>query len=251
MPAGGRLSIETAPVPVFSNNADGSEASTQEAVSVTVTDTGTGMSPDVMAHIFEPFFKTKEQGKGTGLGLATVYGIVMQSNGRINVSSEPGIGTRFVITLPKAEKQLQGSQQPTRVDPQRGSETVLLVEDQSELRTLLRQVLESQGYSVLEASSGAEALAFGQSRSDIDLLITDIVMPGMRGWELAHKLSSQSNLKVLYMSGHSDTDLINEGAMLGGGIFLEKPFRPESILAKVREILGPADPSAARTQKAG
>jgi PAS domain S-box-containing protein len=250
MPSGGKLTIETSTVESVAENGNGDSSATREYVAMRVTDTGKGMRPEVQAHIFEPFFTTKEQGKGTGLGLATVYGIVTQSNGRIAVRSAPGVGTTFTILLPQVEKQPSCTLlQQSKMLPLPGSETVLLVEDQRELRILLREVLRSHGYAVLEAASGTEAIAVARDRDDVDLLITDIVMPGMRGWELAQKLFSlHSNLKVLYISGHTDTDLINEGALLSGGIFLEKPFRPELLLSRVDEILRPSgNPSNAKT----
>jgi CheY-like chemotaxis protein len=206
-----------------------------------VRDTGKGMEPEVQQHIFEPFFTTKEQGKGTGLGLATVYGIVTQSNGTISVQSTPGSGSTFTILLPREEKMPAAAiQNQTEALQQAGFGTVLVVEDQADLRGLLRYILQAQGYTVFEAGSGSEAIEVAERRRDIDLLITDIVMPGMRGWELGQKLSSfHPTMKVQYISGHTDTDLINDGAILGDGILLEKPFRPELLLGKVQQMLKP------------
>jgi two-component system, cell cycle sensor histidine kinase and response regulator CckA len=234
MPSGGKLTIETSAW----EPGEGNERLTREYVAVKVTDTGKGMAPEVQAHIFEPFFTTKDQGKGTGLGLATVYGIIMQSNGKILVHSAPGVGTTFTILMPKVER----AATPARTElkkhvSQRTSGTVLLVEDQRDLRILLREVLGCQGYTVLEAATGPDALEIARERQNIDLLITDIVMPGMRGWELAQKvLTLHPNMKMVYISGHTDTDLINEGALIANGIFLEKPFRPELLLAKLQEL---------------
>jgi len=247
MPSGGKLTIETSAAKRAAEIVKGDGAGS-EFVAVNVIDTGKGIHPDVQAHIFEPFFTTKEQGKGTGLGLATVYGIVTQSNGRISVRSTPGMGTTFTILLPKIERPLSvAPRQVAAKAPLKGSGNVLVVEDQEDLRILLRHILQSQGYHVIEAASGMEAIAKVSDKKDVDLLITDIIMPGMRGWELAQKLSStHTGLKVLYISGHTDTDLINEGALLEGGTFLEKPFRPEMLLQKVQEILTSGSAKAAK-----
>ena len=241
MPTGGKLTIETSTADSVPDCLKGDDFDSQGYVAITVTDTGKGILPEVQTHIFEPFFTTKEQGKGTGLGLATVYGIVTQSNGRITVDSTPGAGTTFAIFLPGIEiEKTQDVHRHAEVLPQVGYGTILLVEDQQDLRALLREVLRSQGYTVLEASTGEEAVAVASDSQEIDMLVTDIVMPGMRGWELAQTLSARSpEIKILYISGHTDTDLINEGALLEGGTFLEKPFRPELLLRKVQEILRP------------
>ncbi len=242
MPSGGKLTIETSLAKRASEVAQTDGSSNGEYVAVNVIDTGKGIHPEVQAHIFEPFFTTKEQGKGTGLGLATVYGIITQSNGRISVKSTPGTGTTFTILLPRVEKPVTTSPIQLVAPLQyQGSGNVLLVEDQEDLRALLRHILQSRGYTVFEAPSGEEALAVAETIRSLDLLVTDIIMPKMRGWELARKLRAERpELKVLYMSGHTDTDLINDGALLEGGSLLEKPFRPETLLNKVQELLQPA-----------
>jgi two-component system, cell cycle sensor histidine kinase and response regulator CckA len=241
MPSGGKLTIATAPTESVTRSFEGDTPQQKEYVAVIVSDTGKGMQPEVQAHIFEPFFTTKEQGKGTGLGLATVYGIVTQSSGTISVRSSPGMGSTFTILLPKVEgRSVSPGRKSDKALPQRGFGTVLLVEDQKDLRILLREVLLSHGYIVIDVASGVEAIAASTGRHDVALLITDIVMPGMRGWELAKILRSKNpNMKVLYISGHTDTDLINDGAHLVDGTFLEKPFRPEVLLSKVQEIMCP------------
>jgi len=237
MPPGGKLSIQT------SNACQCREdhGVPGEYVKIEVIDTGKGMSPETQAHIFEPFFTTKEQGRGTGLGLATVYGIIAQSNGRIEVRSSLGEGSTFTIFLPKvAENAPVPIRQQIARGFQSGTGTILLVEDQRDLRTLLREVLRSTGFTVLEAASGSEALETAAScHGNIDLLITDIVMPGMRGWELAGKMARfYPAMKVLYMSGHTDTDLRSDGSLKQGDILLEKPFRPDFLITKIHEILG-------------
>lgn len=241
MPLGGTLTIETERISPEPNVGGENVSNTAEYVAVRVRDTGKGMEPELQQHIFEPFFTTKEQGKGTGLGLATVYGIVTQSNGTITVQSTPGSGSTFTILLPR-EEQMPAAviQNQSEALQQAGFGTVLVVEDQADLRGLLRYILQAQGYTVFEAGSGSEAIEIAERRRDIDLLITDIVMPGMRGWELGQKLSSfHPTMKVLYISGHTDTDLINDGAILGDGILLEKPFRPELLFGKVQQMLKP------------
>ena len=193
------------------------------------------------SHIFEPFFTTKELGKGTGLGLATVYGIVKQSGGNIQVFSQPGQGTTFEVYLPRIDEAVSvveaGVVGP---EPAIGVETVLLVEDEEAVRTLARQVLELGGYTVLEASHGKEALQLSeQGQAPIHLLLTDVIMPGgMNGPELAEQLKPlYPDLKVLFMSGYTN-DAISRYEMVGGGLhFLQKPFIPRILLQKVHEIL--------------
>ncbi len=210
-------------------------------VVLAVTDTGHGMDAATRAQIFEPFFTTKEVGKGTGLGLATVYGIVKQSGGYIDVESEPGRGASFRVYLPRVEEAVAV---PEAARPsgarQRGSETILLVEDDESLRTLAREILTVQGYTVLEAAAPRDALRIQETHPGrIDLLLTDVVMPEMNGRQLADRLTvARPDLAVLFMSGYT-------GAALGGrgeiaefsGQLLQKPFTPDGLNRRVREVL--------------
>ncbi|HYG97746.1 MAG TPA: ATP-binding protein [Terriglobales bacterium] len=239
MPHGGKLTLRTGSAHLTSQM-DGEDCvEDREYVVLQVSDTGHGMDATTQAQIFEPFFTTKTEGKGTGLGLATVYGIVKQSGGHVRVSSQTGQGTVVTVYLPQAAERAPVSRPTLVTKPRQGSETILLVEDQESLRTLLHRVLESSGYKVLTAGTGAEALRTAD-RYDrhIDLLVTDVVMPGMRGWQLARKLlCKRPEIKILYMSGYSDIDLVAEGRFQSGAALLEKPFRPEALLNKVRDAL--------------
>jgi CheY-like chemotaxis protein len=241
MSQGGRLTIETGNVDV-----DGTFARCHFAVApgryvtLSVTDTGCGMDAETKAHMFEPFFTTKEQGKGTGLGLATVYGIVKQSGGYIGVDSEQGRGTTFTVYLPCVDHASQGTKPAeTRARVAQGSETVLVVEDENAVRSLVRGVLESNGYSVLEARHGGDALSLCDlHKGSIHLLLTDVVMPQMSGRELAEYLSPlRRGMKVLYMSGYTD-DALGEHRVLDPSVpFIKKPFTPDALARKVREVL--------------
>jgi len=199
-----------------------------------------GMDAGTLAHIFEPFFTTKERGKGTGLGLATVYGIVKQSNGYISVGSTPGKGTSFQIYLPRhASQPTVAEQEPESVDKLRGSETILLVEDSGPLRQLARSFLESAGFHVLSAENGEDALEVASRfERNFDLLLTDVVMPGMNGRLLAeHLLPRQPGMKVLYVSGYTDSFIAGHGVLDPGTHLLHKPFTEEVLIRKVREVL--------------
>jgi CheY-like chemotaxis protein len=241
MPRGGRLTIETADVEMPETR--GRDLATVPAgpyVMLAITDSGTGMDEETKARIFEPFFTTKEQGKGTGLGLATVYGIVKQSGGFVWVYSEPGHGTTFKIYLPRvteATTPAKVGQQPA--GPVGGSETILLVEDDEMVRVLAHRMLTARGHTVLVASRGDEALRLMEERSDaIDLLVTDVVMPGMNGRELATRvLALRPGIKVLYLSGYTDDAIVRHGMLEPGVAFLQKPFTPDTLLRKVREVL--------------
>jgi two-component system cell cycle sensor histidine kinase/response regulator CckA len=190
--------------------------------------------------IFEPFFTTKEPGKGTGLGLATVYGIVKQSEGDILVYSEPGQGTTFKIYLPANQTQPEGPAAPKTQPVSRGGhETILLVEDEDMVRDLVRIALQAKGYTVLEAGDGGQALSLaGQQEGAIDLLVTDLVMPHMSGRELAEQLKAlRRRMKVLFMSGYTDDTVIQQGLLIPEAEFISKPFSPSTLTSRVREML--------------
>ena len=204
-----------------------------------VTDTGLGMSPEVRARVFEPFFTTKEVGRGTWLGLATVYGIVKQSSGYISVYSEPGRGTTFKIYLPRAQDGAPAAPVSESRAHEGGTETILLVEDETDVRALAREFLGSRGYRVLEAQDGREALRISSSHAgEIDLLVTDVVMPGMSGRELAEQLAElRPQMKVLYVSGYTAEAIGHHGILDPGTEFLQKPFSREALARKLREVL--------------
>jgi PAS domain S-box-containing protein len=225
MPHGGRLSLATR------------DAGTH--VLLVVTDTGCGMTEEVKAHLFEPFFTTKGPGHGTGLGLPTVYGIVKQGGGHIEVESQPGAGTSVRVFLPRAEG-APAKEEPAGDGPApRGSETVLLAEDEDGVRALIRQVLRAEGYAVLDARDGAEAIWLaGRHGGGVDLLITDVVMPGLDGRGLAERLGGRyPGLKVLYLSGYTDDAVVRRGVSREEVHFLQKPFSPAALARKVREVL--------------
>jgi two-component system cell cycle sensor histidine kinase/response regulator CckA len=238
MPDGGSLAIETRAA--RPEDAVGAEVPAHRCVLLTVSDTGAGMDADVQTHIFEPFFTTKEKGKGTGLGLATVYGIVKQSGGTIALKSERGKGSTFRIFLPEAgDPEEAPSRTGTGPGTLRGLETILLTEDEESVRALIRGILGSAGYTVLEAKTGTEALAIATRHpGSIHLLVTDVVMPGMNGPELVQLLAHvRPDMKVLYMSGYTDEAIGPLGVLDGGAPFLAKPFTAERFSKKVREVL--------------
>jgi PAS domain S-box-containing protein len=209
-------------------------------VMLTVSDTGCGMDEQTQSRIFEPFFTTKAQGKGTGLGLATVYGVVKQSGGFIYVYSEVGHGTTFKIYLPQVTAGVdKEAADKTVVPPPRGSETILFVEDEESVRELVRDYLSAAGYKVLEAADGMQALEIAAARtSAIDILVTDVVMPRLSGRELASRLTSERpGLKVLFISGYTDDSIFRSGVLAGGVAYLQKPFNLKTLARRIREVL--------------
>jgi CheY-like chemotaxis protein len=207
-----------------------------------VTDNGCGMDAETQAHVFEPFFTTKEKGKGTGLGLATVYGVVKQSGGYVWVYSEPGRGTSFKIYLPRIEETAVPAGRDGKSDmraPQRGSETILLVEDEKGVRELAREYLTSSGYTVIEAENGHTALELASMHvGPIHLLLSDVVMPGISGRELAERVSQiRPGIKIVYMSGYTDQAVVHHGILENDAVLLQKPFTLMTLAAKLREIL--------------
>jgi len=203
------------------------------------TDTGHGMTPEVKARLFEPFFTTKEAGKGTGLGLATVHGIVKQSGGHIFVYSEPGRGTAFKMYFPPAEEGVAAAASMPDEEGPSGNETILVVEDEAALREITRECLETTGYTVLDAAHAAAALELSERyKGTIHLLVTDVVMPGIPGSELAQRLTAERpGTKVLYMSGYTDDTVILRGALTEETPFVQKPFTMANLARKVREVL--------------
>jgi len=241
MPQGGKLMISTANAvmdEVYVRQHPGAVAGPY--VLLTVSDTGCGMDQQTQAHIFEPFFTTKGPGKGTGLGLATVYGVVKQSGGYVSVYSEVGRGTSFKIYLPRTDEPQLSVSANLATEAERGWETILLVEDAQPVRELASELLESNGYKVLQAANGADAVRLAEKYQEpIQLLLSDVVMPGLDGRKLAdHMVRTHPGIKVLYMSGFTDDAIIHHGVLDSGVALLEKPFTKASLLRKVREILG-------------
>jgi two-component system cell cycle sensor histidine kinase/response regulator CckA len=241
MPQGGRLTLEAANVsldmPLISQL--GSLAP-GEYIKLAVSDTGSGMDSETQMHIFEPFFTTKEPGKGTGLGLFTVYGIVSQNGGNMQVESAPGVGATFIIHLPRVNTPIEEVE--LELAPQlapHGEETILLVEDEAVVRDLVRQVLQATGYVVLEAANGEQALQLSNAhRGPIQLLLADVVLPGLSGPEVAEQLAStRQQMQVLYMSGYAQDMIKRYGIPKRQRLFLQKPFTPTTLLANVREAL--------------
>jgi CheY-like chemotaxis protein len=249
MPAGGTLLIETSNVTIDEIGPRPSGLAgidVGEFVRLVVQDSCTGMSPEVQARLFEPFFTTKEVGKGTGLGLATVYGIVKQSGGHVHVESEPGKGSRFEVWFPRTTERTVSRPTPApRME--RGSEAVLLIEDDSRIRKIVAKALSAAGYRVTVAADGGDALdVVARQGSPPDLVVTDVVMPGMDGRTLASELRRRHpGLRVLYISGYAGDVLAERGVLESGIQFLEKPFTSDALLERVRALLAePAVPAS-------
>ena len=241
MPRGGRLTIETTDV-VLDDDYCSSHVGVRPGryARLSVSDTGVGMSLEVQARIFEPFFTTKEAGKGSGLGLATVYGIVKQSGGNIWVYSEEGMGATFKMYLPidETEDVPAGHHEPVRGQWSRGMETVLLVEDAPMIRRLAREIMTRAGYTVVEAGDGDQAAQLAARLPRIDVLLADVVMPRLNGIELAQQLrTTRRDLRVLFMSGYTDTAIVRNGLLSDSTTFLQKPFTPEELLRKLRTVI--------------
>ncbi|MGE5283421.1 MAG: PAS domain S-box protein [Actinomycetota bacterium] len=243
MPEGGRITVATADAELSAAYAASYPGVRPGPyVLLSIADTGRGMSDEVQSHLFEPFFTTKERQKGNGLGLATVYGIVQQSGGHIRVNSAPGRGSTFLVYLPRVETPedgAQGSDRPLLPRPSPGTETVLLTEDEEGVRRLAREILSGNGYKVLEAANGREAVLLSEGhRGKIHLLLTDVVMPELSGRDLGERIRRQRpDLRILYMSGYTDDAILRHGVREDGIPFLQKPFTPEGLARKVREVL--------------
>jgi signal transduction histidine kinase/ActR/RegA family two-component response regulator len=244
MPQGGRLTVETADATLDEAAvADSPEARPGAYVMLSVTDTGTGMPPEVRARIFEPYFTTKDVGKGTGLGLSTAYGIVRQSDGHISVSSEIGLGTTFRIYLPRSEAPEQRESHAAGERMPDGTEHILLVEDDPSVRRLSKELLTRLGYSVTEAASGRAGLALGSDDTrHFDLALCDVILGDMSGPAVAEALSAlRPSIRVLYMSGYTDEAIVRTGVLEEGKPFLQKPFTPMQLAKKIREVLDEAE----------
>jgi len=248
MPSGGKLTLETANATLDEEYVRPfPDLKPGEYVMLAVTDTGSGMVPEIMARVFEPFFSTKGVGEGTGLGLSTCYGIIKQSDGHISAYSEPGLGASFKIYLPQVGQLPKPLHKPA-VFPglPRGTETILLVEDDEALRDLAKTLLQRLGYTVWSATNGIEALAMGQRRDigPIDLLFTDVVMPHMSGKELSERLEAISpHTRTLFTSAFTENAIVHQGVMERGIVLLQKPFTPSALAHKLREALDqPATP---------
>jgi signal transduction histidine kinase len=237
MADGGKLTIETANVTFLKPQVS---LPAGPYVMLAISDTGTGMDAEAQSHVFEPFFTTKEAGKGTGLGLATAYGIIHQSGGSITFYSEPGQGTTFKIYLPRVDQPLEETAaESVAVESLNGSETVLVVEDDGEVRRLICGILRGKGYRVLESTKGDEAIALARSHAGpVNLVVADVILPEMSGPEVVRHLAERKpEIRALYISGYTDEAMLRHGMLDSGVAFLSKPFLPEALVRKVREVL--------------
>jgi CheY-like chemotaxis protein len=246
MPNGGTLLIELGETTLDEAYAARHvEVKPGEYLTLSVSDTGAGMDPATLARVFEPFFTTKPKGTGTGLGLATVEGIVRQSGGSVSVYSEPGVGTTFTVYLPRVDASVDSAPQPAAGGPAHGTETVLIVEDEEHVRGLAERILAQYGYRVMTASRPGEALSLVTAGSEpIDLLLLDVIMPEMNGRSLAEQiLTIRPGTRVVYMSGYTDDAIGHHGVLEPGTWFIHKPFTPWALAGKVREALDAASGS--------
>jgi len=251
MPNGGRLTIETTDETVREDDVEEVEetagARPGDFIVLSVSDTGTGMSPAVLARIFEPYFTTKEAGKGTGLGLSTVYGIVRQCEGSIRVASEPGVGTTFRVFLPRASGEVTAERDAGPQTLPGGTESILLIENDPSVRRLGRELLARLGYSVTEASSGRAGIAIGGDDSrHFDLVLCDVMLGDVSGTAVAEALRAlRPAVRVLFMSGYADDAIVRTGVLEEGRPFLQKPFTPVQLARKIREVLEDRETDAA------
>lgn len=240
MPHGGKLTIEAANTSLDDEYAaQHPEVEPGEYIRISITDSGVGMSEHVRARVFEPFFTTKPVGKGTGLGLASVYGIVRQARGHIWVYSEPGAGTTFKVYLPRANGEPEAAVVRRSIIPKGGDETILVVEDEPIVRASTVRLLRNAGYAVVEASNGVDALIKCRACDGrLSLVVTDVVMPQMGGRELASKLAETwPEIRVLYVSGYTENAIVHHGVLDSGLVFLQKPYKREDLLSRVRQLL--------------
>jgi two-component system cell cycle sensor histidine kinase/response regulator CckA len=241
MPRGGTLTIETADAELAEHDTTRHfSVKAGRYVVLTVTDTGTGMTPQAHDRLFEPFFTTKEIGKGTGLGLATVHRIVTQLGGSVSISSEAGTGTTFKVYFPRADvAEIVHGAPPPVSRPSGGAHTVLVVDDAEELRELTGKLLQLQGYTAVVAANADDAVRLFEGNASIDVLLTDVVMPGVNGPELASRLvERRPALKVIYMSGYAEETIVKHGLLDPGSVLLRKPFNAEALERKMSDVLG-------------